>query len=172
MAVGDITSTKRGTGCRYNDDKPPVELLDLQAVALSLTPSDAVEYDYTALFNLAWFQEDPADTDKLYTALTALTEERPHFWWFEAAKVMGRGAEKYAPWNWAKGMPWSVVLGCAVRHLLKAVGEGSPHCADPESGLPHRAHAICNLMFLAHYTVHFPEGNDLYMGPDEEEEGE
>ena len=31
---------------------------------------------------------------------------------------------------------------------------------DPESGLSHLAHAICNLMMLIHYETTYPEGDD------------
>ena len=35
---------------------------------------------------------------------------------------------------------------------------------DSESGLPHRAHLLCNLMFLSHYTAEYREGNDIQYG--------
>ena len=30
----------------------------------------------------------------------------------DAARVFEYGTRKYAPWNWAKGMTWSSVIGC------------------------------------------------------------
>lgn len=59
--------------------------------------------------------------------------------------------------NWAKGMPWSVCLACAMSHLTKrTTGE----LCDEESGVFHLAHAMCNLLFLAAYRDLYPEGDD------------
>ncbi len=75
----------------------------------------------------------------------------------DCADVFEYGAEKYASWNWAKGMPWSVPYGCLMRHLEAWYrGEGN----DAESGLPHLGHAMCNLIMLAHYARFYKEGDD------------
>lgn len=67
----------------------------------------------------------------------------------EVGRVLTFGARKYAPNNWRKGLPWSRTLGATLRHLFAwAKGEE----ADPESGLPHLAHAACNLMFLMEWS--------------------
>lgn len=56
----------------------------------------------------------------------------------EEAKVYGMGAEKYAPHNWRRGYPWSWSYDAMQRHLAQFWnGED----IDPESGLPHLAHA-------------------------------
>lgn len=60
-------------------------------------------------------------------------------------------------WNWAKGMPWSVPFGCLMRHMA-AWQRGEE--LDPESGLPHLAHAMCNLRMLTLYAKQYPEGDD------------
>lgn len=73
------------------------------------------------------------------------------------ARVFGYGAKKYAAWNWAKGMPFSVVIGCLKRHLA-AIERGED--IDPESGLPHIGHLMCNALMLQHYMDSFPEGDD------------
>lgn len=75
-----------------------------------------------------------------------------------AAAVFGYGAKKYAAWNWAKGMPWSTVTGCMLRHL-SAIQRGED--IDPESGLPHIGHLMCNALMLATFRETYPEGNDL-----------
>jgi hypothetical protein len=75
-----------------------------------------------------------------------------------AAAVFGYGAKKYAAWNWAKGMPWSAVTGCMMRHL-SAIQRGED--IDPESGLPHIGHLMCNALMLATFRETYPEGNDL-----------
>ena len=75
----------------------------------------------------------------------------------DEARVWMYGAQKYAAWNWAKGMPWSVPFACAMRHLAAwQRGEDT----DPESGLPHLAHVMCNLRMLTLYTKNYPEGDD------------
>ena len=61
-------------------------------------------------------------------------------------------------WNWAKGMRWSVPLGCMQRHMA-AIQAGE--LLDPESGLPHVGHLLCNALMLSHFMMHFPELNDL-----------
>lgn len=75
----------------------------------------------------------------------------------DEVKVWMYGKEKYAAWNWAKGMPWSVPLACLMRHMA-AWQRGEQN--DPESGLPHLAHAMCNLRMLTLYSMTYPEGDD------------
>lgn len=66
----------------------------------------------------------------------------------EEAKVMTYGAQKYAPHNWRKGMPYTRVLDAALRHI-NAFNGGEDK--DPETGLSHLAHARCCLAFLIEY---------------------
>lgn len=75
----------------------------------------------------------------------------------DEAKVWMYGKQKYAAWNWAKGMDWSVPFACAMRHLA-AWQRGEE--LDAESGLPHLAHAMCNLRMLTLYSKTYPEGDD------------
>lgn len=108
MSIGDVNSKEKGSGARYNDNKPD----------LSLIP------------------------------LITLEDE---------ARVWMYGTNKYAAFNWMKGMPWSVPLSCALRHLASfQAGED----IDQESGLPHIAHAICNLRMLTLYSKTYIDGDD------------
>ena len=60
-------------------------------------------------------------------------------------KVLAFGAHKYGEHNWRKGIKWSRLVSAAMRHLFAFLaGETN----DPESGLPHVAHAMCCCMFL------------------------
>lgn len=61
--------------------------------------------------------------------------------------VLWYGANKYAPWNWQR-VPDAreQYFGAATRHLV-AWRRGE--LLDPETGLPHLAHATCNLLFIA-----------------------
>lgn len=67
----------------------------------------------------------------------------------EALESIGRvltyGANKYAAHNWRKGMAWSRYYDALLRHL-NAWNAGED--IDPESGLPHLAHAGCCIAFL------------------------
>ena len=70
----------------------------------------------------------------------------------DTVKVLTFGAKKYEINNWqrVKGARWRY-LGAAFRHLkARACGE----ILDPESGLPHTAHCICCLLFLAWFDKH------------------
>jgi hypothetical protein len=108
MSIGDIHSSARGTGSRFNAGKPAYELIPLVALE-------------------------------------------------DCARVLEYGRAKYADWNWAKGMDWSVCYACALRHLARwQAGED----LDAESGLPHLAHVLCNILFLSTYARTYPEGDD------------
>jgi hypothetical protein len=74
------------------------------------------------------------------------------------ARVWMGGMLKYAPWNWAKGMKWSIAVDCIYRHLFKwwYLGED----IDKESGEHHLDHILANVFMLKHYTRMYPEGDD------------
>ncbi len=108
LGIGDVESTEKGSGARFNGGKPDYSLIPL----------------------------------------CTLEDE---------AKVWAYGKQKYAAWNWAKGMPWSVPLACLLRHMA-AWQRGEE--LDPESGLPHLAHAMCNLRMLTLYSKTYTEGDD------------
>lgn len=68
----------------------------------------------------------------------------------ELVKVFTYGAEKYAPRNWEKGMPWMEVLACLKRHIAAwEMGEKD----DKESNLPHLAMATWNALALLTYEI-------------------
>ena len=74
------------------------------------------------------------------------------------ARVLMFGKMKYKEWNWAKGISYSGTFDCALRHLTKWY-----YCReefDPETGEHHLDHAICNLLFLRHYSLTHPDGDD------------
>jgi len=110
--IGDVTSTAKGSGARYNFGKPKFHLI----------PMSLLE---------------------------------------DTARVWEYGAKKYAAWNWAKGADWSVPYDSLQRHLT--AWQNGEHL-DPESGLPHTAHMMCNVMMLAHYEKFYPEGDDRPKG--------
>lgn len=155
-AVGDVTSSARGSGARYNNGKPDLSLIPLTIVAESFGPiADHSSVDWrvrTALYYLGVFQTT-GRKDALEEAIELL---RPC--WRDCAQVFDYGRKKYAEWNWAKGMAWSVPMACAGRHALAAL-EGEEN--DAESGLSHAGHFLCNLVMLRTFINGYPEGNDL-----------
>lgn len=158
MSIGDINSEARGTGARINDGKPPVELLLFKTMAGMLPSVDGpAERARLAMDSLGWFQE-ARDMHALRDVVGILYRGDWRQAAFECARVFSYGAKKYKAWNWTKGMPWSVVVACAGRHLL-AIYHGEER--DAESGEPHRGHVVCNVMMLWAYQERFPEGDDL-----------
>jgi hypothetical protein len=146
MPVGDVTSNEPGSGARYNDGKVDLTLLPPACWDLIATEHylelDEFGYRYE-LDRLMAFWE--GDDDAIHELMDTVDPEDL----IGAAKVFAYGAKKYAKWNWAKGMPWSVPMACYLRHMLLA----DPCGSDAESGLSHRYHAVCNLIMLAHYVV-------------------
>ena len=63
----------------------------------------------------------------------------------DIVKVMTYGAKKYAPNNWKLVEPKERYLAAALRHIT---AWQSGEIIDPESGLPHLAHALTSLLFL------------------------
>lgn len=75
----------------------------------------------------------------------------------EMAKVFTYGANKYAPYNWLKGLSWMKTLASMKRHISRfEAGEDF----DEETGLPHMAHAMTNAAFLVEYSRIYPQGDD------------
>ena len=86
------------------------------------------------------------DTDKVRWELMPWSELE------QVAKVMAYGAEKYDADNWKHlGGARPRYFAAALRHLF-AWWRGETD--DPESGLPHLAHAACNVLFLLWFEGH------------------
>lgn len=74
------------------------------------------------------------------------------------AKVISLGARKYGENNWQKlKNPRSRYYAALMRHLV-SWWRGEE--IDPESGLPHLAHVMCNASFLMHFDDQFKEGEE------------
>lgn len=154
MSIGDVTSSAKGSGARFNTGKPPLDLIPLRAIAAyhrGPHVNDERLGMIAALDALGRYQEG-GDTDCLLDAYRSLGDG-----WVECAQVFDYGRAKYAAWNWAKGMAWSVPLACAARHLQAML---TGEILDGESKLPHRGHVFCNLVMLWTYASTFTEGDD------------
>lgn len=160
-AVGDVTSEERGSGARYNAGKPRLDLIpahvwrawkDAESGFDSefAEVQDAAAY-YDLLGDLNLWQRDEAPARNMLAHFS--TEDME-----EAARVFEYGAAKYAAWNWAKGMAWSVPVGCILRHGV-ALAERDEY-VDPESGRRHWGHVACNVIMLVHFEETYPEGDD------------
>lgn len=81
---------------------------------------------------------------------------------FALGRVLTYGALKYGEWNWVKGMAWSRPFDACQRHLwVWSSGED----LDPESGMPHLWHAVCELSFLVAYEAQGLGTDDRYKEP-------
>lgn len=67
------------------------------------------------------------------------------------ARVAEHGAEKYAPWNWSKGLSRVQLIGSLLRHSF-AYLRGEER--DKDSNLLHTDHIVWNATVLAH-NVHW-----------------
>ena len=81
----------------------------------------------------------------------------PAFAQDQYVKVLTAGAKKYSDNNWREGMKWSKVLASLKRHIA-AFERGED--ADPETGILHVAHIMCNAAFLVEYYKIYPQGDD------------
>ena len=67
------------------------------------------------------------------------------------ARVLHIGKLKYEARNWERGYRWGLSYAAAQRHML-AFWSGED--TDPDSGLPHIAHAATHMMFLLLFSTH------------------
>jgi hypothetical protein len=109
--VGDIHSTEKGSGARYNSGKPSFDLVPLRIMAQSLQShrymdaADAVHL----LSLLGDWQERSPSVDGLSLALEYLgtMQYSPmHSVWDECAQVFDYGRKKYAEWAWPGAYLW------------------------------------------------------------------
>jgi len=89
----------------------------------------------------------------------------------ELAKIFTKGAEKYAPFNWLKGMKWSKMRASLGRHLSAYdmgqdfdIDENCPNClkgnCTNHTGLYHIAQVAWNALGILSYYKHYPQGDD------------
>lgn len=77
----------------------------------------------------------------------------------ELAAIYGFGAEKYEAHNWRKGYDWGLSYASLIRH---ASAFWSGEDIDPESGMPHMAHAAWHCMTLLTFMREQPDLDDRF----------
>ena len=86
----------------------------------------------------------------------------------ETNKVLQHGAAKYKKLNWQKkeGFWYSRCFNALLRHMF-AFWRGEDN--DPETGLSHLSHAMCNLLFLMYHFKNNKAADDrpILRGEDE-----
>jgi hypothetical protein len=164
--VGDLNSSEKGSGARDNGGKPAVQLLPWKRIAPLMVPgNEAQGHVKQAVEYLGAFQcgDDMALSHLLKRAMMAAEMSMKEVL-AETAHVLDFGATYYAPWNWAKGMPWSVCIGCLGRHLIGHPGEpgmwDDARGLDHKSGRMHVGHVGANVMFLLEYMTSYRQGDD------------
>jgi len=69
------------------------------------------------------------------------------------AETCAEGAKKYGPYNWQRGIPASVMLNHAIRHIYLWLA------GDNEED--HLAHACWNILAVCHFEEVMPEMIDV-----------
>ena len=75
-------------------------------------------------------------------------------------RVLMFGAQKYEPFNWQKGLKKDEILESMQRHIAKMF-DGEQN--DPESGLPHIGHVMCNAMFWSYMDLQEKKAQDAML---------
>lgn len=166
--IGSLESQEKGSAARKNAGKPVWSYMPLNQIAYlmsAIQDADPIKPDLPDLTHaLGQFQAHGTFED----AFHVLESGTRYFMLstgstFEQAmehviKVWKLGEQKYAKFNWMKGMPWSEPINSAQRHVMHMF---NGEYIDQDSGEHHAAHFICNAMMMVHYVAHYPEGNDL-----------
>ena len=99
---------------------------------------------------------DRKNTGKLHWSLVSWQALEP------MVKVLEFGTLKYSADNWKKGLSWRETSESLLRHLMAFMrGEDN----DPESGLGHVGHILCNGMFLSYMVLFRPDLDDRLKDP-------
>ena len=150
MNVGDIHSLEAGSAARANKNKLPLDLVPVSFWLNQWKDEDTMNLEMFDMLEAvdAWQKGN----DEYLLEWLSETQDMA-----QALPVLEFGAKKYAMWNWAKGMPYSVSLGSLLRHS-QAIINGA--VVDKESGEDHWSHILCNIMFLCYHTKYFPALDD------------
>lgn len=153
-----------GGGIRHNQGKVPYDVLPLSLMLAWVYNHPDIDHPaWRVLLAMAAWQagDDSSLNDALNNSIPISARRRQLVDVANAALVFQhvttREVKPYPKWNWMRGMPWSIPLGCIIRHALAWL-DGEEN--DPETGLPHQGHIQCNLVMLKYYAQHYPQGDD------------
>lgn len=149
------------------EGKGRCDLLPLEVLANLLESSN---HKYSEILRNIWYFQEEGDPSRLETALTIMAvyffgeegslrspRERMANMFLETAVHFEDGAKKYDDNNWKKGIPTSVFVDSAVRHLLKFMRNDTDE--------PH-SRAVCWNLMCAIWTVkNKPELHSYLKGP-------
>jgi hypothetical protein len=103
---------------------------------------------------------------KRYNKGKTRMELTPPEWEWALADVSTQGSKKYAERNWEEGMDWSIMIGCAKRHVNKFMAgeryDGLEFDLEKgTTGCHHLAMAAWNILALMSYDVRGIGKNNL-----------
>ena len=91
---------------------------------------------------------DPGDSAKKYDDGKCMLDLIPPVFTWLVGRVFTFGAKKYGADNWKLNLDKKRIVAALKRHIEKYLNDEQ---LDTESGLPHLAHAACNIAFLLWY---------------------
>jgi len=152
----DCQHKKPDGECRYTDtrcfwtDKPVgYKAIPTEKWGGKLPLSKKGEYKLYIHDNVALHY----DTDK------PMVQHIPGDVMLEVGKVITYGSKKYKVDNWKCGSQFTMYTGSALRHIYKWLsGEEN----DSDSKLNHLSHAICDLIFVLYYCLHYYKYGQQY----------
>ena len=165
LVTGELNGTTKGSSARFNNGKIPYEVLPIDLLLTWLDENKEIMLEHSEddllriLVNLGQWQN--GDDEALNIAIELAMPEYSLWGFADAARVFDhvtkRPVKPYPLWNWQRGMPWMVPLGCALRHIEKEMVGIE---LDEETNLPHRGHLLCNLIMLLQYSKTYTEGDN------------
>jgi hypothetical protein len=141
--------TNKNEGTKFDSKKDDYTLLPWPVVA----KLEAWDYDMYAWTPFGAIATQEVDTlcnifYDLNYALTKTYSSWAGLRW--VVKILGFGAGKYGRNNWMQLENAQVRYTNACLRHYAAYQSGEIH--DPETGMPHLAHCLCNLVFLIHFA--------------------
>ena len=154
-----VKKSETTQGVKFDTDKPQMDLLPPRATLLLLEEADFDQKLVLSKLFRFWESGKEKYLEEAIVELSDMCNDN-----FEGcvntlegvAQVLSFGAKKYAAHNWAKGIKLSRNFAATVRHLVK-VAQGQD--IDPESGLHHYYHALCDMFFM-YETLSFKDVAD------------
>lgn len=78
----------------------------------------------------------------------------------QVAELYGKGAEKYAAWNWALGYEWSKSYDALWRHMAEFWDGNEFDDGEGGTGLPHLTCAAFHIFSLLYFSKHHRDLDD------------